>query len=283
MAHLGSTIAGAPDAVSGPRFVTWQRWLRTDGRSWLLYALCVGLIGYAIVRGAASLPYEWQWARIGQFIVVETPEGYRAGTLVLGLIETIRISALAIVLASLLGLLLALLKLSPSWSGRAISSGFIEVVRGTPLIVQVSMFYFVLAPVLGINRFWTGVLCLAMFEAAFIAEIIRSGILAVPRSQWEAATSLGLRRPLIYRLVVLPQALRIMLPPLTGAAISLIKDSSIVSVIALSELTTAGRDAISLTYMSFEIWLTVAAIYLSISISLSIAALRMERRLKRRL
>jgi polar amino acid transport system permease protein len=242
--------------------------------------LVLALLVYAIYAGASAMPYEWQWSRVPQFLFVVDEQGFRWGTLSIGFAQTIWISLLALLLAAAFGLLLALLRLSASWSGRAIATGVIETVRTTPLIVQISMFYFVLAPIFGIDRFWTGVLSLALFESAFIAEIIRSGLLAVPVSQWEAGTSLGLRRAQIYRHIALPQAVRIMLPPLTGAAISLIKDSAIVSVIALFELTTAGRDAISLTYMSFEIWLTVAAIYLALTFSLSVAARSFERRLK---
>lgn len=246
------------------------------------YVLVTGALLYAIWAGATAMPYQWQWERVPQFLFVVDEAGLRWGTLTLGVMETLRISVLALAIAALLGLVLALLRLSPSWSGRAISSGFVELVRTTPLIVQVSMFYFVLAPIIGIGRFWTGVLALSLFEAAFIAEIVRAGILSVPQSQWEAGTSLGLSRFTIYRHIALPQAFRLMLPPLTGAAISLIKDSSIVSVIALFELTTAGRDAISLTYMSFEIWLTVAAIYLVLTLLLSLVARHFERRLKTR-
>lgn len=273
-APTGTTISW----LSRRRAFAW-----TDtAKSVCTYLVVTGALLYAIYAGAAGMPYRWQWERVPQFLFVADETGFRWGTLTLGLMETLRISVLALVIALLLGLGLALLRLSPSWSGRAISGGFVELVRTTPLIVQVSMFYFVLAPILGIGRFWTGVLALALFEAAFIAEIVRSGILSVPQSQWEAGTSLGLSRFTIYRHIALPQALRLMLPPLTGAVISLIKDSSIVSVIALFELTTAGRDAISLTYMSFEIWLTVAVIYLVLTLLLSLAARHLERRLKAR-
>lgn len=242
--------------------------------------LVLGLLAYAIYAGGAAMPYDWQWSRVPQFLFVIDADGFRWGTISIGLVQTLWISLLALVLAAALGLVLALLRLSSSWSGRAIATGVIEAIRTTPLIVQISMFYFVLAPIFGIDRFWTGVVSLALFESAFVSEIIRAGLLAVPLAQWEAGTSLGLSRPQIYRHIALPQAVRIMLPPLTGAAISLIKDSSIVSVIALFELTTAGRDAISLTYMSFEIWLTVAAIYLALTFTLSVVARRFERRLK---
>lgn len=274
--QLDAPNGSAISSLSRPLSIARSSTVKSVGT----YGLVTGALLYAIWAGATAMPYKWQWERVPQFLFVIDENGFRWGTLSLGLVETLRISALAMVIAALLGLVLALLRLSPSWSGRAVASGFVELVRTTPLIVQVSMFYFVLAPTIGTDRFWTGVLALALFEAAFVAEIIRSGILSVPQSQWEAGTSLGLSRFDLYRHIALPQALRLMLPPLTGAAISLIKDSSIVSVIALFELTTAGRDAISLTYMSFEIWLTVAAIYLAITLLLSLAARRFERRLK---
>jgi len=136
----------------------------------------------------------------------------------------------------------------------------------------------VLAPILGIGRFWTGILCLSFFEASFAAEIIRAGIQSIPRGQWEASLSLGLGRYATLRLVILPQAVQLMLPPLTGQAVSLIKDSAIVSVIAVFDLTNEGRTIISDTFMSFEIWFTVAALYLAVTMSLSGVASWLERR-----
>lgn len=246
------------------------------------YVIIVGLLIYAIYRGAAAMPYEWQWERVPPFLIDISDQGIRLGTLSEGLIKTVQISLLAASFTLILAVTVALMQLSSLWSARVISRGYIELIRNTPLIVQISMFYFVLAPIVGINRFWTGVACLAIFEAAFVAEIIRAGIVAIPGGQWEASASLGLRRLQSYRLVILPQAVRTMLPPLTSAGVSLIKDSSIVSVIALFELTTAGRDAISNTFMSFEIWLTVAAIYLALTIPLSLYVQSLERRLRRR-
>ncbi len=135
----------------------------------------------------------------------------------------------------------------------------------------------------GIDRLWTGILCVSVFEAAYASEVFRSGLLAVKKGQWEASASLGLSPAKTYRYVVLPQAVRIMLPPLTSIAVSLIKDSAIVSVIAVSELTTATRNAISATFMSFEVWFTAAAIYLVFTLSLSAVAAAFERVMKKRL
>jgi polar amino acid transport system permease protein len=157
----------------------------------------------------------------------------------------------------------------------------LQVVRNTPLLVQMFLFYFVLAPIFDIERFWTGVICLAFFEAAFISEIIRGGILSVSKGQWEAASALGLTGADVYGRVILPQALPIMLPPLTSAVVNLIKNSAIVSTIAIFDLTTEGRNVIADTFMSFEIWFMVAAIYLVLTLSLSGLVGVMERRAAR--
>ncbi|MGI9505127.1 MAG: amino acid ABC transporter permease, partial [Geminicoccaceae bacterium] len=156
--------------------------------------------------------------------------------------------------------------------------GYLELIRNTPMLVQLYLFYFVLAPIIGIDRYTTGILCIAVFEGAFASEIFRAGILSVPKGQWEASDGLGMHRIDTLRFIILPQAIRLMIPPTTGLVISLIKHSSIVSVIAIGELTTKGRDIISETYMSFEVWFTVAAMYLVLTVTLSIFAGHLERR-----
>jgi polar amino acid transport system permease protein len=183
-------------------------------------------------------------------------------------------------LTLVLGLLTALLRMSNSLSGQVLARVYLETIRNTPMLVQIYVFYFVIAPVLGIDRFWTGVLCLGLFEGSFASEIIRAGINSVPRGQWEAASSVGLSRFSSYRYVVLPQAIPLMLPPMTGVLINLIKHSAIVSVIAVFELTTEGRNIIADTYMAFEVWLTVAGIYLVLTVSLSIFVGYLERSLR---
>jgi polar amino acid transport system permease protein len=269
--------------VAAPAWTPRSRPSRHTLAHLLLAAAILGGIGYGIWGGAAAMGYNWQWERVQRYLVRFTSDGIVWGTLVRGLFQTLQISAVALVLTFVIGLATAILRMSDSWSGRWLARGYMELIRNTPLLVQINIFYFVIAPIFGIDRFWTGVLCLAFFEGAFASEIFRSGILAVSRGQWEAAGSLGLSRLDAYRFIILPQAVRIMSPPLLGVAIALIKDSSIVSVIALFELTTAGRDAISQSFMSFEIWFTVAAMYLVITVALSAIVTLMERRVLRRL
>lgn len=232
--------------------------------------LVLGILGLVIWRGAQSMDYNWQWYRVTPFFYRMVDGELIWGPLVKGLGITLKLSAISGVIAIAVGLATALMRLSDSISGRVISKIYLEAIRNTPLLVQLFLFYFVLAPIFGIDRFWTGVLCLSFFEGAFASEIIRGGIIGVDRGQYEAADAIGLNRFEKYRRVVIPQSLPMILPPLTGVLISLIKHSAIVSVIAVSELTTAGLNLISDTFMAFEVWFIVAGIYLVITISLSV-------------
>jgi polar amino acid transport system permease protein len=241
-------------------------------------ALALAGIVWLMLSGARGFGYNWQWYRVPQYVLRVVDGQIIWGPLVRGLLVTLQISAWALVLTLAIGLMTALLRTSRSFAGRALASGYIQLIRNTPLLVQLYLFYFVLAPILGVGRVWTGILCLGVFEGSFAAEIFRAGIQSVPKGQWEASRSLGLGRYVEFRRVILPQAIQLMLPPLTGQAVSLIKDSSIVSVIAIFDLTNEGRTIISNTFMSFEIWFTVAAIYLILTTSLSAVAGHLERR-----
>jgi polar amino acid transport system permease protein len=225
--------------------------------------------------------YNWQWYRVprGFYRVIDGEIIW--GPLTRGLLVTLQITLWSAPAALGIGLATALLRLSRSYAGHALATAYLELVRNTPLLVQMYLFYFVLSPILGIDRFWTGVLCLAFFEASFISEIIRGAILAVPRGQWEAASSVGLRRSQVYLTVVLPQSVPLMAPPMTSAIVNLIKNSAIVSTIAIFDLTNEARTMIADTFLSFEIWLTVAAMYLCLTITLSVIASRLEARTAR--
>lgn len=242
------------------------------------FAGFVALLAWVVLRGAQGMGYNWQWFRVQRYLwrVVDGEVIY--GALIKGLIVTLQISALAMAIAAAIGLAAALLRLSRSPVGRALAYGYIEIARNTPLLLQVLIFYFIIAHILGISRFWAGVLSLAFYEGAFASEIIRGGVLAVRRGQWEAARALGLSSFDIYRDVVLPQALPLMLPPMAGVLVNLVKHSSIVSAIAIFDLTTEGRTIVADTFMAFEIWLTVAAIYLAITVALSLVVTGLERR-----
>lgn len=253
------------------------------GRQWfqaLQFLVFSGAVAWLVMRGAESLHYDWQWYRVPQYFYTIYEGEIYPGPLVRGLLVTLQITAWSLAASLVLGVATAFLRLSGSVSGRIVAWGYIEAIRNTPLLVQLYVLYFVLAPVLGLDRFVAGVLALALFEGAYIAEIVRAGILAVPKEQSEAARALGLKPFHIQRLIVLPQAFRIVLPAITSQVVSLIKNSAIVSVIAISDLTTAGRNIIADSFMSFEIWFTVAAVYLALTVPMSALAGVVERRLK---
>lgn len=227
-------------------------------------------ISFLIWRGALAMDYHWQWYRIRPFFYRIVDDQVIWGPLLTGLLQTLKLAGISSVIAISIGLAVALARLSSSISGRIVAKWYLELIRNTPLLVQLFIFYFVLAPIFGVDRFWTGVLCLSFFEGSFAAEIIRGGIIGVDKGQYEGAEAIGLNAVDKYRFIVIPQSLPLILPPLTGLIISLIKHSAIVSVIAVSELTTEGLNLISETFMAFEVWFLVAGIYLVVTISLSI-------------
>lgn len=211
--------------------------------------------------------------------VVAIREGYAPGPLLVGLWVTLKISALALVFALVLGLVAGLGRVSANPAAFKLATTYVEIVRGTPLLVQIFIFYFFIGTVLELSPFTAGVAALAVFTGAYVAEIIRAGIEAVPRGQMEAARSLGMSYARAMRHVILPQALRKTLPPLAGQFINLIKDSSLVSIIAITDLSKAGREVVSSTFSPFEVWFTVALMYLVLTASLSHLVRRLERRL----
>ncbi|MCU0983842.1 MAG: amino acid ABC transporter permease [Acetobacteraceae bacterium] len=253
--------------------------LRTPaGEAVRLVVLAAGLL-WLVVSGATSFGYNWQWHRVPRYLWQSFEGEIFLGPLIKGLGVTVEISAVALVLSLVFGLVAALARLRGTAVGQAVARAYLELIRNTPLLIQIYLFYFVLAPIVGMSRWWVAVLSLALFEGASMSEAMRGAVLAVPRGHWESAAALGLSEGQCYRFVVLPQALRIALPALAGRAVSLVKASAIVSVIAVFDLTTEGRNIISDTFMTFEIWLTVAALYLLITTPLSLGAQALERRL----
>nr|WP_239482155.1 amino acid ABC transporter permease [Pseudomonas insulae] len=204
---------------------------------------------------------------------------WAAGPLLWGLWTTLWISVVSGAFGLLIGLATGLCRLSKNPTLRDLSTVYVELVRGTPLLVQIFIFYFFIGTVLNLSREFAGVAALALFTGAYVAEIVRAGVQSIAKGQDEAARSLGLTAPQTMRHVILPQAFKRVLPPLAGQFISLVKDTSLVSVIAITELTKSGREAITTSFSTFEIWFCVAALYLLINLPLSQIANRLERRL----
>lgn len=254
----------------GPRQRLW--------RDRLLFVLFIGALGYAISVSSSRLGYTWQWYRVPRYLLTRDGGRWIAGPLLEGLGFTLRTAGISLLISLALGLTTALLRLSNAFTARFLTRLYMEVIRSTPLVVQVYLIYFVVGPVLGLGRLASAVLALSLFEGAYMSEIFRAGIVALDRGQWEAAHSLGLSRFDTYRDVILPQAIRRILPPLTGEVISLIKNTSLVSLVSLGDLALEARVLASDTFLTFEIWFTAALLYLAVTVPLSALEHVLERR-----
>jgi polar amino acid transport system permease protein len=279
---MSALNAIADDTAPPLRIKRKGPWWKSTWFDVVQFVLLSGLLMWITWRGAASMEYRWQWYRLPRYFWRVIDGELIWGPLINGLFVTLEIAAWGMVLTLLIGLITAILRFSDSIAGRILARIYLETIRNTPLLVQISIFYFVLQPILGINNpLWTGILCLAFYEGAFASEIIRAGINSVPKGQFEASTSVGLGGVKTYIYVVLPQAVRLMLPPLTGILVNLVKHSAILSFVAVFELTTEARNLIGDTFMSFEVWFVVGPMYLVITITLSSFVSWLERRVGR--
>ncbi len=206
-------------------------------------------------------------------------KSWQLGPLTLGLWTTLWLSAVSSIFGLILGLITGLARVSKNFTVRWLALIYVECIRGTPLLVQIFLAYFFLGTVFNLSRNVCGVGALALFAGAYVAEIVRAGIQSISKGQTEAARSLGMTALQTMWEIVLPQAFKRILPPLSGQFISLIKDSSLVSVIAITDLTKSGREIITSTFATFEVWLLVAAMYLLVTSLLSQLVFYTERRL----
>jgi polar amino acid transport system permease protein len=274
-------------------------------------ALAAG-VGYLIFKAAVGLNYHWNWEVIPHYLLRydEASATWRPGLLTLGLLTTLRLSLWAGVLAVLVGLIVGLQRTSPSLFRRQLAATYVGLIRNTPPLVLIFIFYFFIGDQImtwlrvddlvhalsqetrdgmawffgrmdRFPRFLSAVLTLALFEGAYIAEIVRAGIQSVEKGQWEAATALGMSRIKTMRHIIMPQALQRMLPALAGQFISIIKDSAIVSVISIEELTFQGQQIMTTTYRSFEVWTTILVLYFVLTFACSLAVRKLELTLAR--
>ena len=203
----------------------------------------------------------------------------KAGPLLMGLLVTLKISIISVFFAIIIGVLTGIARISSNPVLKNFAITYIELIRGTPLLVQIFIFYFFIGTILNLDRLTAGIVALAVFAGAYLAEIVRAGIQSISKGQMEAARSLGMNYIKAMRYIILPQALKRTLPPMAGQFISLIKDSSLVSVIAITDLTKAGREVVTNTFSPFEVWFTVALMYLILTSTLSFLVQMLERRL----
>ncbi len=219
-------------------------------------------------------------ASVFEYDVLASDTQWQAGPLLLGLWVTLEISAVAAVLAFFIGTVVAFMRMSSYPFLNDIAAVYITIIRGTPLLVQIFIFYFIIATIFELDRFLAGAMSLGIFFGAYIAEVLRGAIQSIDKGQYEAAKSLGMNYGQTMAFIVMPQALKRALPTLVGEMIALIKDSSLVSVISITDLTKVGREIVANTFSPFETWLVVAGMYFSITAILSYVGHRIEKRMK---
>lgn len=198
-----------------------------------------------------------------------------------GWMTTIWLSVASLILSLGIGLLAALLKRSASVLGRSFAKFYIELIRGTPLLVQILFFYYVVAHSIGLeNRYAAGIIILSLFHGAYIAEMIRVGIDTVSATQLESARAIGLTPFQSYRFVIFPQAIRQVIPPLAGQFASIIKDSSLLSIIGINELTNNAQQINSATYSTLETYFPLGIAYLILTLPISIWSKHLEKKFR---
>ncbi len=233
----------------------------------LLFLLILVLFGGMF----AATDYNFQWESVWE---------YRQ-KFIDGFFTTVYISVAALILSLLIGLFFAYGQNSRVILLRFFSRFYIEIIRGTPLLVQILIFFYVFATNLGIdNRYVAGVLILALFSGAYVTEIIRAAIDSIDTGQFEAAKSLGFTPFQSYRYIIFPQAFKRMLPPLTGQFASIIKDSSLLSIIAVRELTMNAQEVNAFTYSTLESYIPLAIGYLILTYPISHVSRYLERRIQ---
>lgn len=201
--------------------------------------------------------------------------------LLAGLQMTIKVSVLSILFGTMMGVAGALAKISRVRLLRGLGFTYVEWIRNTPLLIQILFIYFGLGVFFSLSPLVASVFALSFFSGAYITEIIRAGIQSIHKGQREAALTLGMSEKQAMALVILPQAIRRILPPLAGQFITLIKDSSLISVIAVSDLTYVAKNIVTTTFRAFEVWFVIAAFYFVLSFALSWSVRGLENRLAR--
>ncbi len=229
------------------------------------------LVCSALFLALRQSGYQWQWEAIWTYRKV-----FLSGWLL-----TLGISAAALLVSLCFGIVAALARRSRFLFLRVAAQIYVEVIRGTPLLVQIYLLYYLLGDAIGLNdRFVAGILALSFFAGAYISEIVRAGIESVGASQLESARAVGFTPLQTYRYVIFPQAIRQMLPPLAGQFASLIKDSSLLSVISLSEFTFSASNVASASFSTLESYFPLAIGYLILTLPISMLSRILEARLK---
>jgi len=276
----------------------------------LLTAIVLSVI-YVVIKMKTNLHYKWDWSSAASYIIRYDviKDSYVPGLLVSGLIVTFKLSVWATILASIIGLVMGLMRIYAGAALRLTSLVYVAIVRNIPSIVFIFIFYFFISGQIAdafnfgslssapshegivtflfstqsmLPVFISAILTLALYEGAYMTEIVRAGVESVERGQSEAADALGLTWYQKMRHIILPQALKRILSPMAGQIISVIKDSAIVSVISVQELTFRGTELMASTYKTYEIWITITAMYFILTYSCSVLVGSLEKRMQRK-
>ncbi|MCC1480858.1 amino acid ABC transporter permease [Roseibaca sp. Y0-43] len=277
-----------------------------------LFGLVAVAVAFVAWRVNSVLVYDWDWSRVLGFVARFDAEtgAWVSNLLLQGLFTTIRLAFWGTILAAIIGLIVGYWRTCDTLALRIISRTYVELIRNIPPLVFIFIFYFFISsqlfPALGLDsidrdspwvdnalfrmafgepalftNFLSGLICLALFEAAYITEIVRAGIQSIDRGQWEAGRAIGLSRFNLLRDIIFPQAIRKILPPLAGQFITLIKDSAIISLISVQELTFLASEVAATTSRVFETWILVAAMYFALCYLFAHVFARLERRASR--
>lgn len=262
----------ATASSSKPKRPGWSRWLLQPASRTVFFLN--GMAAFLLVTGALTfafhqLQHDWNWEAVWRYRLKFWN----------GWWTTIGLSGASLLVSTLLGLLCALALRGKILLLSALARIYVELIRGTPLLVQILVFFYVISNSLGLSdRYLAGVLILSLFAGAYMAEIIRGGMDAIPESQLESARAIGLSHAQTYRFVIFPQAVQRILPAMTGQFVSLIKDSSLLSVIGISEFTLNAREVNNYTFSTFESFLPLAVGYLLLTLPLSIWSRSLEKK-----
>lgn len=290
-----------------------KRRIRFTWLDLMLLPLILGVAAWMIYRVSVDLRYDWKWSAILDYVVrydVDS-ERYVQGLLLQGLVTTLKLSIWSALLASILGLVMGLMKTSHQYFLKMLATSYVSLVRNIPSLVFIFIFYFFFSSqiisffnldfyIAGVSGNWefflrlffcppeqfpvfvSAILTLAIYEGAYMTEIVRGGIESIEKGQWEASDALGLSKFQRMRYIIFPQAFKRILPPMAGQLISIIKDSAIVSVISVQDLTFSGMELMASTYRIFEIWITITAMYFILTFACSYAVRKLELYMERR-
>ncbi|USD66173.1 amino acid ABC transporter permease [Vibrio sp. SCSIO 43136] len=282
---------------------------RLNRLDYLLLTILIGAFVWIYSRLGVGVQYHWDWSSAFSLIFTPRSDGGMPYFFE-GIVSTLRLSVWGLVLATIVGTLLGVARFSNVSVVKIPANAFVQLVRNIPPLVFVFIFYFFISnqliPLLGLEtllrehngevsslqhflfgpaRLWenllSGVLCIGLLSSAYVAEVVRAGLASIPQGQWEASQALGLSPFYKYRDVIAPQVLTAVTPALAGQAISLVKDSSIVALISIQELTFVGTEIANSSGLIFEIWLLVGFSYFILCFGLSRLFARLENRANR--